>query len=484
MPRAFQSLRRWVVQLLGAMLVSVPISSAWALEPDVRLPGAEARLGVGGGFWVGAWSELRLEARASGVYRAILSAEDGSIRSGLVPFEAVLEVPDAPGERVSTMKIPLFSRRSVSLVLEGPTGSKRVRLEPFQGTPAVRVAERFGAGSVFLNERLIDLSPSEIPADPALWLSGPDVLSSGNLPSRLGLALSAAGARLLGTGRQGALGRVPDGLFGMGVLTAGTQTERGGRLSLEPILLSSVPNPQLPQANHFPLALWSAGLFVVCLAYYSARRDRAVTAVQASVGAMLVGGMGLWALSPRTQALEDRVVVQIGAGGWGLRTEIVSHVSLQDREMVWPPGVKPVNAMARRYTPNGTFVSQSAWTQLAYWTPPRATSVPLRLMAGRLENRAALRFDKVFVVGFGEQEPLGPGASRRLQPGSDWAPPEFARLAERLPRGTVIGFAGQPNTGQNNEASQPGQTDREPAIPIRLATTRTVTIALPEEVMP
>jgi hypothetical protein len=53
-----------------------------------------------------------------------------------------------------------------------------------------------------------------------------------------------------------------------------------------------------------------------------------------------------------------------------------------------------------------------------------------------------------------------------------------------LPRGTVIGFAGQPNTGQNNEASQPGQTDREPAIPIRLATTRTVTIALPEEVMP
>jgi hypothetical protein len=105
-------------------------------------------------------------------------------------------------------------------------------------------------------------------------------------------------------------------------------------------------------------------------------------------------------------------------------------------------------------------------------------------MAGRLENRAALRFDKVFVVGFGEQEPLGPGASRRLQPGSDWAPPEFARLAERLPRGTVIGFAGQPNTGQNKEASQPGQTDREPATQLRLATTRTVTIALPEEVMP
>ena len=478
MPRAFQSLRRWVAQFLGAVLVSVPISSAWALEPDVRLPGAEARLGVGGGFWVGAWSELRLEARASGVFRAILKAEDGSIRTGLIPFEAVLDVPDVPGERVSTMKVPLFSRRAVSLVLEGPTGSKRVRLEPFQGTPAVRVAERFGTGSSFLNERLIDLSPAEIGADPALWLSGPDVLSAGNLPSSLGLALSAAGARLLGADRQGVLGRVPDGLFGMGVLASSTQMERDGRLGLEPILLSSVPNPQLPQANHFPLALWSAGLFVVCLAYYSARRDRAVTAVQAAVGAVLVGGLGLWALSPRTQVLEDRVVVQIGAGGWGLKTEIVSHVSLQGREMVWPPGVKPVKAMTRRYTPEGTFVSQQAWTQLAYWTPPKAASVPLRFMNGRLENRAELRFDKVFVVGFGEQEPLGPGASRRLQRGSDWAPPEFVRLAERLPRGAVIGFS-----------SQPSQSSQERATPVRPAATRpapirTVTIALPEEATP
>lgn len=436
-------LSRFRPRLVALALVIAAGSRAWALEPDVSIPGAEARLGLGGGFWVGTWAELLLEARTSGVYQLRLEAEDGSLRAGLTPFEARLEVPDSPGVRVSHVRVPLFSRRPVNLRLDGPTGSKTVRIEPYPGVPAVRPTARVTSGSDWLGERVIDLAPSDLRSDPALWLSAPDLVLSERLDvpdASLTLAWLAAGGRVIGTGIPGSLERVPDGAIGLGHLIRTEPSPRKPRLNLEAVLRAALPEASVPPMHHTALGWWCVGLFAACLTAFSMRRFDARSTVQAAVAGVVIAGVGAWAFTPVAHEAEWRVPVQIGAGGWGLETELVSSVSLRHRELELPPGALPLERIQRTYESSSTHLTQAAWSRIAYWMPPRAASLPLRVVEGRLENAAGVGLSRLFVVGLGEQEPLGPRAARKLRRTSEFAPPGWSDLASALPSGTALAY--------------------------------------------
>ncbi len=433
--------RRWFVPL--AVIIAA-LSNARALEPDAQIPGADARLGFGGGFWVGAWAQLRLEARTSGAFQVRLEAEDGSLRSGLIPFTAHLELPDSPGVRVANLSVPLFSRRPVNLILDGPTGSKTVRIEPYPGTPAVRPVTRVQSGSEWLGERLLDLEPSDLRPIPALWLSAPDLVFTEALDDRQGAALAlswlAAGGRVIGSTLPGSLERVPDGTIGLGSLSRTTPEPRQRHTPIEAVLRAALPEPSVPGMHQSALGWWCVGLFVACLSVFSARRSNPRFTLHIAIIGAVVGVVGAWAFSPVALEGEQRTLVQIGAGGWGLATEIVSMTSLRQRDLELPPGVQPLERVTRTYTTTRTQMTQRAWSHVAYWTPPKATSLPLRVVNGQLENRAGVGLEQVFVVGLGEQEPLRARAARKLQRVSEFAPPKWSALADVLPKGTALGY--------------------------------------------
>ncbi|NJK46136.1 MAG: hypothetical protein HC933_19425, partial [Pleurocapsa sp. SU_196_0] len=108
---------------------------AQTLEPDLTVPGAEVRLGWGGGFVSGAWSELTLTATGGDAYTATLETSDGTIRTGLKPVGARLEVASGSGVRSETLLVPLFVKRPVKLTLQSALGAKSVKLEPFAHPP-------------------------------------------------------------------------------------------------------------------------------------------------------------------------------------------------------------------------------------------------------------------------------------------------------------------------------------------------------------
>ncbi len=432
-------------------LVIAVLSGAYALEPDAQIPGADARLGFGGGFWVGAWAQLRLEARTSGVFQLRLEAEDGSLRSGLIPFTAHLELPDSPGVRVANLSVPLFSRRPVKLTLDGPTGSKTIRIEPYPGTPAVRPVTRVQSGSEWLGEQLLDLDPSDVRPIPALWLSAPDLVLSEALNDHQGAALAlawlAAGGRVIGPRLPGSLDRVPDGAIGLGSLSRATPQPRQPRTPIESVLRAALPEPTIPGMHQPALGWWCVGLFVASLSIFSARRSSPRFTVPMAVVGAIVGVIGAWAFSPVALDSEQRIPVQIGAGGWGLATEVVSMISLRQRDLELPAGVQVLERVTRTYEATRTQLTQPAWSRTAYWTPPKATSLPLRVVNGQIQNRAGVGLAQVFVVGLGQQEPLQARSARKLQRVSEFAPPEWIGLADVLPKGTVLGYtASSPRT--------------------------------------
>jgi len=438
-----------------ALLVLLSVVLAWLglqaparaalIEPDLRLPGAEARLGLGGGWWPGAWVELRLEASGPGRYVLRLEAEEGGLRTGLVPVSARLEVRDEPGVRVARLRVPLWSRRPARLTLEGPTGQRSARLEPYPFEPAVALAGGDGATGPAVGA--LGLQPSEVVPDPALWLARPSLTVSepGLTPAPGGvLAWLAAGGTVLAPAGLAGLGALPVGVrVGLGRVEAGSA---GSRAPGTPVLaagleavVAAAASPVGPPERRSPaLALWAGGVFLASLAVYSARRDDPRAAAWGGVAAA-AGLAGLFALAPRdgTQTATSRLV--LGASGWGLHTEIVSRRVLTAGTVLLPPEVRPLGPRARLFTVRGTEMAQPAWSSVTYWTPPTAGTLPLTARNGQIINTGRRVLDPVYVVGGGQQEPLGPGATRLVANGrADEAPPGLERLAALLPEGSAV----------------------------------------------
>ncbi len=406
-------------------------SFASALGWDVSVPGARARLGFGGGFFVGAWSELRLEVSGAGAYQVYLNSQSGRYRDGFKPLKAILTIPEGSGVRVQTLHIPL-SNHVVKLRLTGEAGSKTVTLEPFDSAMAISITD----GVAGARGNSFELSPEDLPANPALLLGVPEVVVNHNsvLPASL-LAALAAGSRVFIKPEDQMLPNL-NGAIGLGRLERDSENNRlPATVNLETLARSVAPSIEVPPGRHTFLGWWAVAGFVVGLGIYSARRNER-SFVIAAAGAMFVFGLvGFWAFAPQASYTQNTAQVLIGARGWGLKMIVVSRFDLQASTVALPKGAKSLVGQSLEYLADRVNLKSLAWQKHSYWLPPVVSAVSLRVVNQRIENIGNQNFSEIQVVGAGVQEPIAPGSSAKLSQTGYSSQFNF----EALPVGSVVG---------------------------------------------
>lgn len=405
-------------------------SFAFALEWDIAMPGAKARLGFGSGFFNGAWSTLRLEVSGAGAYHLKLSTLSGRFRDGFLPMSAHLEVPEGSGVRVQTLLVPL-SNHLVRLTLEGETGAKTVMLEPFNAATAISLT----AGRTGARGNSFELNPEELPVNPALLLGVPEVIVVDN-PVHTGslLAALAAGSRVFLNPDNKMLEHL-SGTVGLGRLERNPNSvSLPATINLDSLAKTLAPEVHVPALRHLILGWWAVAGFIIGLWVYSARRLE-VRFVWGSGAAMFLFGLvGFWAFAPQSPSAENTTQVLIGSRGWGLKLTVSSRLDLRASKIHLPAGAKTLSGELLEYHSDGVELETKAWREHSYILPPVASVVPLRVINGRIENSGSIRFSEVQVIGFGAQEPLAPGSSLKYQETGISGFNNF----EALPKGSVV----------------------------------------------
>jgi hypothetical protein len=421
-------MRRW---FFVTVLTFCTSSFAFALGWDVSVPGARARLGFGGGFFVGAWSVLKLEVSGAGAYQVHLDSQSGRYRDGFKPLKASLTVPEGSGVRVQSLQIPLFNH-VVKLTLMGEAGSKTVTLEPFDAAMAISITD----GVAGARGNSFELSPEDLPANPALLLGVPEVMAGNNLVSPASLlAALAAGSRLFMNPKSQMLPNL-NGAIGLGRLERDPASATLPiAINLEALARSVAPAVDVPPGRHTFLGWWAVGGFVVGLGIYSARRTERSFAIGSACGMFLFGLVGFWAFAPQTPKTQNTAQVVIGARGWGLKMNVVSRFELQASTVALPRGAKSLTGESLEYLADRVNLKSLAWQKHSYWLPPTVSAVSLRVVNHKIENIGNQNFSEIQVVGSGVQEPIVPGTSAKISQTGYSSQFNF----EALPVGSVVG---------------------------------------------
>jgi hypothetical protein len=420
-------MRRAFLVLILTFLCS---SFVLALEWDLSVPGAKARLGFGGGFFVGAWSELRLEVSGAGAYRVNLDSQSGRYRDGFKPVQASLTIPEGSGVRVQTLDIPL-SNHVVKLSLSGEAGSKNITLEPFNTAMAINLTD----GVAGARGNSFELLPEDLPTNPALLLGVPEVIVKNDaVPPGSLLAALAAGSRVfLGPKSQNL--KQLSGTVGLGRLERDSSNKSlPATINLESLARTVAPVVNVPVPRHLILGWWAVGGFVLFLAIYSARRLELRFVVGSALLMFLFGMVGFWAFAPQASSSQDSVQVLIGTRGWGLKMIVASRIDLRATQIRLPAGAKPLRAETLEYHSDGVDLKTLAWQKRSYVLPPVVSTVPIRVVNRRIENIGSLVFSEIYVVGFGVQEPVAPGSSAKIAETGFASQNNF----EALPKGSVV----------------------------------------------
>jgi hypothetical protein len=415
------------------MVVTVLCSNfASALEWDIAVPGAKARLGFGGGFFVGAWSQLRLEVSGAGAYSLKLDTLSGRFREGFQSLTAKLEVEPGSGVRVRTLELPL-SNHVVHLRLESEAGAKIVTIQPLNAATAISLTTELTG----VRGNSFELSPLDLPTNPALLLGVPQIVASETASPGALLAALAAGVQVSLNPADSSLNNL-SGTVGLGRLERDPNDPRlPPTFSLDGLAKAIAPEVEAPTGRHLILGWWSVGGALLSLWIYSARRFE-LRFVRGSALAMLGFGLvGFWAFAPNDSVFEKTSQLLIGAQGWGLNLKVHSRLDLRSDSILLPAGAKVFGGEILEYLVNGVKLQTKAWRRHSYLLPPVAGVVPLRVVGGRIENTGAIKFSEVQVIGYGAQEPLAPGASLRYQ---ETGITSFGNF-ETLPRGSVVARA-------------------------------------------
>lgn len=410
-------------------------------DPDLKIAGASAQLGLGGGFFLNAWSELRLEAHAPGAYRLELETSEG-VRNGRNQIRALLEVADEPGVRSSQVRVPLFAASPVRLKLIGPNGESKVVLEPFESGLVLSNS----AEGVPSNRERLEVYGPDLPPDPALWLGSSELRLSANanpISEPFALAWLAAGGQIVAPDGTPGLERVSPGLFGLGSLgTLGNGLVK--RVNLQRIALALEPAAPVITWPGLRYGLWALGAFVACLIAWRFGQQQPKVVLSSAVVAVLFGVVGMIAWQPSVQAKSVKHAL-IGSGGWGLELTVQDVPTLKSGALRLEPGARPIfqnygleTFGPRTYLSDATVIKKPAWSRVRYWLPPKARAVPLRVRAGRIEHSIKEPLQDLFVVGFGLQEPFAAGATRKIQKLETRLPQGLEALIDLLPNGTVI----------------------------------------------
>jgi hypothetical protein len=445
---AFRHLWRcWFVLCLVGLSVfgssgfaqSSPIISG---DPDLKIAGASAQLGLGGGFFLNAWSELRLEAHAPGSYRLELETSEG-VRNGRNQIRALLEVADAPGVRSSHVRVPLFSASPVRLKLVGPNGESKTVLEPFESGLVLSNS----ADGVPSNRQRLEVYGPDLQPDPALWLGSSELrlsASANPVSEPFALAWLAAGGQIVAPDGTPGLERVPSGLFGLGSLGSlgsldSLNVAAVKRVNLQRMALALEPAAPVITWPGLRYGLWALGAFVACLIAWRFGQQQPKVVLSSAVIAVMLGVVGMIAWKPDVQAKSLKRAL-IGSGGWGLELTVQDVPTLKSGELRLEPGARPIFETfgPRTYLHDATVVKKPAWSRVRYWLPPKARAVPLRVRAGRIEHQIKEPLQDLFVVGFGLQEPFAAGATRKIQKLETRLPQGLEALIDLMPNGTVI----------------------------------------------
>jgi hypothetical protein len=405
-------------------------SFAFALGWDLSVPGARARLGFGGGFFVGAWSELKLEVSGAGAYQLKLDSQSGRYRDGFKPLKASLTVPEGSGVRVQTLQIPL-SNHVAKLTLTGEAGSQTVTLEPFDAAMAISLTD----GVAGARGNSFELSSEDLPANPALLLGVPEVMVGDNLvmPTSL-LAALAAGSRVFVPETQ-MLPTLLNGAIGLGRLERDPESRRFPvTVNLEALARSVAPTVGVPPGRHTFLGWWAVAGFVVGLGIYSARRTERSFVIGSACAMFVFGLVGFWAFAPQTSFTQNSAQILIGARGWGLKMNVLSRFDLQALTVALPKGAKSLTGESLEYLADRVNLKSLAWQKHSYWLPPVVSAVGLRVVNQRIENIGNQNFSEIQVVGSGVQEPIAPGSSAKISQTGYSSQFNF----EALPVGSVV----------------------------------------------
>ncbi len=415
--------------MLAVLMLIQGAASASSLEgADLTLSGAEARLGWGGGYSSGAWSLLHLRVTGGDAYRLELSTQTGTLRSGLQPLTAQLEVSAGAGVREQRLWLPLFTKRPVKLTLSSSSGVKSATIQP-------------------LGENAILNEPMD---SPAAYLAQPRVI--GSLEPQSALIALAGGAVL--TNANG-LERLPSGPLGLGELRRTAPQSPAVTLDLERIASSLARVAQPPPRSSEGLAWWCAAAFVVALGTYSARRLEGRVAVWGAGLMLTIGVVGWAALQARGTASASanaEQTVLIGAGGWGVQVRVTSVFNATPAALELPSGVQLLSLTGTRYSQTATLFQAGAWQSVSYWSAPTAARVPLRVKSSSLENTGTEPLTDVYVVGTGPLEPMGATTKRSLNTSSGSriengfssdGSSSYGLLIRSLPPGSALARRGQ-----------------------------------------
>ena len=432
--------------LLGSSVVAQSGPSIGS-EADLKMVGASAQLGLGGGFFLNAWSELRLEAHAPGAYRLELETSEG-VRNGRNQIRALLEVEDAPGVRSSHVRVPLFGASPVRLKLIGPGGERKTVLEPFESGLLLSNGLESGPGVVSSIQPRLEVYGPDLQPDPALWLGSSELRLSANanpVSEPLALAWLAAGGRIIAPEGTPGLERVPTGLFGLGSLGSPGATDGPlKRVNLQRIALALEPTAPALSWPGLRYGLWALGAFMACVIAWRFGQHQPKVVLSSAVIAVLFGVVGMVAWTPNVQAKSVKRAL-IGSGGWGLELSVQDVPTLKSGELRLEPSARLIfqnddlgTFGPRTYLADATVVKKPAWSRVRYWLPPKARTVPLRMRNGRIEHQIKEPLQDLFVVGFGLQEPMLAGVSRNVKKLETRLPQGLEALIDLLPNGSVI----------------------------------------------
>ena len=397
----------------SSVLISLMLFFGMARAEDegkVSIAGAFAEIGWDGHFSSGGWVEFRLVATGGGAFTALLETSEGKVLEGLTPISAKLELNDGAGTRQTRLILPITSTRLVKISLTGATGTATKRFAP--------------------SSQALELDGSRLPLEPSLYLAGHTIL--GRLEPSAALAALAGGASL----PEAPVG-LPRGNLGLGAVEHSQPP-----LRLLQVLAKLAPEVAAPSRRHEALAFWCVAAFVVLLGLYGLKRHH-VPFIYALAGSSLgLAGVGWWAIAPQAAFNETSQVILVGASGWGTKWVVHSRYCLR-AEWTLPAGALPLEGqtrIARSHSVDGTTLTWAGWQKLRYLTAPTATRIPMRLERKQLINDSQLPLEKIFVRGYGRQEPLAVGAKRGLQARIYETLPwdEYTELLQVLPDGAVI----------------------------------------------
>jgi len=460
------------VRRFASRLAALPLAVALAALAFAQAqPLVELELGLGGNVVVGAWNPLRVVARDVPLgSRVEVTFDQGTLRSGEVPFRLQLPVSGGPGLSVVERTVYVAPFASVTWALVGDGSVVASGSIPGRGQDSrpldVVLSRRSGSYAAAFGEsaRVVDVSAAQLPLAPEAYdgvrsvvvdgtaaaprleavaaaaAGGAVVVVHGEMPaSHAELRLLAAGPVMpLGAGAVLAVSGSP------GDVARAVEFFAASRPARSELIAAAAARPLVtPPAPLRQQVVVAAAVAFSVLAVTATRLFGAPGLASALLLALLVSGAAwLYARPTEPEVVGSRTLALVGGE--------LAHATLLEERYTLPATTvrvagpaRPLDARSYVVDEGGLRVDLPGWRSVVLVAAPRVVDAQLGFEDGSIVNRGATPLTDVLVVGLGPQGDLAPGARARPTSGEDGPPHEaYASLLPLLPAGTVVALSG------------------------------------------